>query len=607
MDDIKAREKSISDLLANATYRIDYYQREYRWEASHAYELIDDLATAFHEAQQQRPSVASITDLGGYFLGSIIVIEREGIRFLVDGQQRLTTLTLTLIAIMRRLQEGDQRTAVSNLIMAYVPGSGRTYKLSIEDRQDCMDNLYAQGEYDGNNEDVSIQNLVNRYDNVVERLEERITDATLSDFADWLMTRVMLVEITALREDDAYRTFETMNDRGLRLSYTEMLRGFLLTNIDAGPGRDTASDVWKNTVASLATVGRDEDEAGIRAWFRGQFGQSAEGGDYDEIGGRFHRWAAVNAKEKLGLESSSDYERFITRQFAFHMKWYQFLRETAEGIRISDMPSVRYLGTESITTQYLLHMAALSQGDDDETAHRKIRAVATYLDILIHRRVWNGVSISQRDIRELVYSVARAVRGLTVDELVEWLCLSLNNNSLDFMPNARLSLTSGKKTRVRLILARITEFVETSCGRPSIYEHLIKSGADGYHIEHIWPDHYDYVQEEYEREEDFAIERNWLGGLVLLPGPVNQSLNDQPYEVKRQYYVKDNLLAASLYADAYDYDPKFADFREVSGLEFHPYDHFDRAALKSRQKLYAEIASKIWDVERIVREARSLL
>lgn len=64
-------------------------------------------------------------------------------------------------------------------------------------------------------------------------------------FIDWLLRHVHLVEITAYSDEDAYTIFETMNDRGLSLTQTEMLKGYLLANISDPTKRAQANDQWR--------------------------------------------------------------------------------------------------------------------------------------------------------------------------------------------------------------------------------------------------------------------------------------------------------------------------------------------------------------------------
>jgi uncharacterized protein with ParB-like and HNH nuclease domain len=94
--------KTIAEVLEKKKYSIDYYQREYKWEAKQLTDLVNDLTTKFldlYDAQHARKEVARYP---GYYLGSIIISQKGSEPFIVDGQQRLTTLTL-LLTFLRRL------------------------------------------------------------------------------------------------------------------------------------------------------------------------------------------------------------------------------------------------------------------------------------------------------------------------------------------------------------------------------------------------------------------------------------------------------------------------------------------------------------------------
>ena len=79
-------------------YAIDFYQREYAWQERQVRELIDDLTGKFLDSYESGHSRHEVGGYGHYFLGSIVISHKRGQRFVVDGQQRLTTLTLLLIS-----------------------------------------------------------------------------------------------------------------------------------------------------------------------------------------------------------------------------------------------------------------------------------------------------------------------------------------------------------------------------------------------------------------------------------------------------------------------------------------------------------------------------
>lgn len=94
-----------------------------------------------------------------------------------------------------------------------------------------MEALYNQRPIHENGQPESVQNIMARYRDIESYFPEELSGDVLPYFIDWLIENVHLVEITAYSDDDAYIIFETMNDRGLSLSPTEMLKGFLLANI----------------------------------------------------------------------------------------------------------------------------------------------------------------------------------------------------------------------------------------------------------------------------------------------------------------------------------------------------------------------------------------
>ena len=96
----------------------------------------------------------------------------------------------------------------------------------------------------------SVQNLYERYRDLGEAFPQELRDDALPYFIDWLLENVHLVEITAYSDDDAYTIFETMNDRGLSLSPTDMLKGYLLANIEEAK-RTAANTRWRDRILEL--------------------------------------------------------------------------------------------------------------------------------------------------------------------------------------------------------------------------------------------------------------------------------------------------------------------------------------------------------------------
>ncbi len=294
MKEIRGDAKSIRSLLGGAKFAIDYYQREYRWETKQVVELIDDLTEKFLESHEPGQERAAVEQYGHYFLGSIIISHKDGQKFIIDGQQRMTSTTLLLIHLHRRLEDSDQRAQLADLIFSLKHGK-RSFNLEVPERTPCMDALFNGEPFDDTGRPESVVNILARFQDIEESFT--LPDDALPYFADWLIENVHFVEITAYSDADAYTIFETMNDRGLSLTPTDMLKGYLLAKITDSDLRNEASRVWRDRVAALQECGKEEDADAIKAWLRSQHAQTirerkrgAQPRDFDLIGTEFHRW-----------------------------------------------------------------------------------------------------------------------------------------------------------------------------------------------------------------------------------------------------------------------------------------------------------------------------
>lgn len=609
MKEIRGLAKNIRALLGGAKFAIDYYQREYRWETKQVAELIDDLAEKFlesHEAGNERNAVELY---GHYFLGSIIISDKDGHKFIIDGQQRLTSVTLLLIHLYRQLEDEDQKKEIANLIFSYKVGR-RSFNLDVPERTACMEALFTEEPFEENGQPESVVNIINRFQDIEEAFPEELTGEALPYFADWLIENVHLVEITAYSDADAYTIFETMNDRGLSLTPTDMLKGYLLANITDAERRNEASQVWRKQVASLKQLGKEEDADAIKSWLRSQHAQSirerkrgAQPRDFDLIGTEFHRWVRDH-EEPLGLSGSAAFGRFIQEDLAFYGRWYECIRRAAESMT-EGLEPIHFNAQNSFTLQYPVLLAPLRRGDSEDEIRRKLRIVSTYLDILIARRIWNWKATSYSAMQYNMFQlVILKIRGRPVHELATILTERLDAEEETFASNDRFRLHGMNGKQIHRLLARMTDYVETRSGQASRYsEYIQRRGKNGYEVEHIWANHPKRHEDEFAHPTDFTEYRNRIGGLLLLPKSFNASYGDKPYANKREHYYGQNLLAQSLHEKAYDHNPGFRKFRDESGLAFQPHAEFKKADLDARQELYRQIAEQIWNPKILLREA----
>ena len=417
----------------------------------------------------------------------------------------------------------------------------------------------------------------------------------------------MLVEITAFSDDDAYTIFETMNDRGLSLTPTDMLKGYLLANITDDDSRTQAGNSWKEQMARLLDLGKDEDADCVKAWLRSQYADKirerragAKPEDFDKLGTEFHRWVREN-RSRVGLTSSAEFTLLVTNEFRFYTRAYTRARRAAETYT-NGLTSVFFNAQNSFTLQYPLMMAPLRQDDDDETVTRKMRLVAMFVEIMLARRIWNFKAIDHSTMQYRAFLIMKAIRGMNLETLKANLIRRLSpegtdrDEYIDFETQEAFRLHGTNGPQVHRLLARLTEYAEIQSGEPARYPEYAKRSAKkgGYQIEHIWANHPERFEDEFNHPADFAAYRNRIGGLVLLPGPDNASYSDMTFEQKVNHYAKQNLLAQSLHPIAYDKKPGFRNFRKATGLPFTDKEEFKKADLDDRQALYIALANQCW-------------
>lgn len=605
--EIHGISKNVRELLKGMKYSIDYYQREYKWQTKQVEELLDDLTSRFLEDHDDANPREAVAGYGHYFLGSIVVSNKSGQKFLIDGQQRLTTLTLLLI-YLHNLQRGrEDRVDVADMIFSVKYGK-KSFNLDVPERQAVMEALFGGEDFDPNGHPESVRNIYARYRDIEAHFPEDIKDETLPYFVDWLIENVHLVEITAYNDEDAYTIFETMNDRGLSLSPTDMLKGYLLANIEDEAKRTAAAQTWKRIQQDLTESSADEMADFFKAWLRGQYAQSirehkkhAKPQDFDRLGTEFHRWVR-EFREDMRLKKSDDFYQFVERDMRFYARWYKRLRQASETYTPL-LEDLFHLAQFGFTLQYPILLAAIQPQDEDAVALKKIRIIAAFLENLLARRIWNWHSIAYSTMQYAMFLVMKQVRGKTPQSLAEMLSERLKEDE-SFSANERFNMHKMNRYMIHRLLARMTDFIERESGLPSRYTEYVGNGKVRYEVEHIWADHFEQHKDEFGHPADFAEYRNRIGGLLLLPKSFNASYSDLPYEEKREHYLKQNLLAQSLHPKCYERNPGFLKFIERSELPFKPYDYFKKADLDERQHLYIELAERTWSIERLLNIAQ---
>ena len=610
MREIQGEARTVGQLLRGVKYSVDYYQREYKWKTKQVTELVKDLTSQFLEDYQPDHERRRVEEYSHYFLGSIIISNKDGTNYIVDGQQRLTSLTLLLVYLRNLQQELDlaDRVSIDDLIFSERYGE-KSFNLQVEERTPCMKALFDGDPIEYANGTESVHNLMARYSDIEQEFPDELRGRALPYFIDWLVENVHLVKITAYSDEDAYTIFETMNDFGLSLSATEMLKGYLLTNIADPNRREVANELWKSRIAELNALGKDVEADAFKAWFRSQHAtkirerrKGAKPEDFDRMGTEFHRWLR-DASGDLELTQSNDFFRFIQSDFEFYTRQYMRIAEASVALT-SGLEHIRYNADQGFTLQNIMLLAPLCTDDDDDTVRLKLALTARFVDMLITRRIWNFHSIAYSTMQYSVFLMMRGIRGLGPADLARTLHGMLTKDEDTFASNDRFRVHKQNRYYVHRMLARMTDYVEVGSGNEPRYdEYVAASGRNRYEVEHIWADKPERHTDEFGHAVDFREHRCFIGGLLILPKPSNSSYGAMTYEDKLQHYNTQNLLARSLHPLCYEHNPGFVAFVNRSGLPFRPHEHFKKADLAERGELYRRIAERVWNPDDLLREA----
>lgn len=606
MKEIDGKTHCVRALLESAKYGVDYYQREYKWQTKQMAELISDLTSRFLDDYDDTHSRKNVAEYGYYFLGSIIVCEKEGQHLIVDGQQRLTSLTLLLI-FLHSLQKGrGDAVQIERLIFSEKFGD-RSFNMNVPDRNDCMTALFEGRPYDPTNKPESVTTLLERYQDIEQIFPEELREKPLPYFIEWLLEKVHLVKITAYADEDAYTIFETMNDRGLSLSATDMLKGYLLANIENAEQRQQADKTIKHWLNSFAEHGKETESDFFKTWLRARYAKkqrerkkNAKPGDFDLIGTEYHRWVRDQQAE-LGLQGSDNFNDWIQNDLNFYASEYVNLLKAAKG-EIKGLEEVSYNADHGFTQQFQMLLAPLKPIDSKDVIQKKLKLVACYVDSWINRRLWNFKSMSYSTVQYGVFERTKEIRehGDTVESLKAYLVDLVQKDSQELNFDTVPYLNSWNSKSLHRQLARFTDWLERQSDQPGRYrDYIVRSGKMAYETEHIWADKYTRYKNEFEQQKDFDEHRNKIGCLLILPKKVNGSLNDAEYSFKLTHYIKENVLAKSLHEDAYKNNPGFVQAIRKHDLPFKPHADFTKKELEERNRLYSRLAKTLWSVDRL--------
>ncbi len=239
-------------------FTIPLYQRAYAWTTEESEELFQDLMRAMDGYE------GSIDDLPPYFLGSIVLIKGdEALAEVIDGQQRLTTLTM-LLAALRSFIKSEYVEGLTSFLCEkgnVITGTPKRYRLKLRERDSQFFRKYIQDE--GGIEELKKlhgtslpESQRNIRDNTLGFIRElqKLSEGQLIKLTQFIINRCFLIVVSVSTSDldSAYRIFSVLNSRGLDLSYPDILKAEIISTIPLDE-QDEYATKWEEIESLLGS------------------------------------------------------------------------------------------------------------------------------------------------------------------------------------------------------------------------------------------------------------------------------------------------------------------------------------------------------------------
>jgi hypothetical protein len=583
---IQSQDITVADVF-QAFYAVPEYQREYVWETEQVEQLLTDINAEL--AGNDRAEAPE------YFIGTVVVCPGSGeVLQLIDGQQRMTTLFLTLCAIRDRFEQLKQQPpgALGPQIAATsTDAAGHDHfryrlELQYEDSGDILVRI-AKGQLDKADgvRTRSIANIRNAYEVALRFLAREFGDNTraLRRFYGYLTNKVKLIRIQTKDVAKALKIFETINDRGVGLDSMDLLKNLLLMKASRADF-ERLKVCWKKLQDTIFQVG----EKPLR--FLRYFILSRYDVDVlreDEIYGWFAKnenvcgYAAnpVGFAEEL-LRSAQAYRNFLSGR-------------DQNGNKNRYLENLQELGGKAARQHLILLLAGRHL--PSALFDRLAREVEDLFFVYV---------ITREPTRDFEWNFARwavELRNITnTDDFEAFIALRVTPAKAELSARfrdamQRLYAGSVQQYRLRYILAKLTQQIELEAyGETERTMWLSRYTRGGFEIEHIFPQQpSEEAAAEFGAFEDPNV-ADRLGNLVLVEKAINASLGNRPYSQKRDVYPQSQLLLTRALAERPQVGAKTQIDNAVAKLA--PFPEWNEAAVIKRQKMLAALARSVWRV-----------
>jgi len=607
--DITPGKQNIDAVFSNTRYHIDFYQRDYRWSDEPVLRLLDDVFYKFNEAYDDHkalPPSPEVTEAKypWYYLNTYVTNKIGGKVFIVDGQQRLTTLSLILIKLYHMAKEYGSKTEkwLDHKIAGYA-GVENEFWMNHEGHKAVQQALYENNTADVDiSSGVTAVNMVRNFHTISKWLDRNITSKhKLETFVYYFLHRLVLIDLT-VEQTDVPMVFEVINDRGVKLKPFEILKGKLLGQIDKTVLESKKyNQLWEDRTRAINNFSEDETDRFFRFYLRAKFADNRkEGQAFD---GDYHRIIFTSAfDERLGLaHNQASVIAFLDGPFSYYASLYEKALDAF--YNDEDSPFI-YNRVNDLDGAFHLILASCTQGDPEE--EEKLRLLPLELDRAFALLQLQG-AYDSNTFQEILFKISVEIREKSAADIRpvfdKYLTVELARQRLTetespfkyaFFKQTGIGLNARFK---RYFFARIEEFLAEKMNlqmKHSINDLVSKTGSrTGFHIEHVLAHNEENIAL-FGDDERFEQERNRLGAILLLKGRDNISSNNESYAEKLKTYANTLYWNETLREDSYKSKLDMTQLKKDYELDLIPIENFGPNDIEARQQLLFKIASNIW-------------
>lgn len=527
---IDAKESKMGLILSNSkeAYKVPIYQRPYAWKKDQWDDLFED--------------IINLEPNDTHFLGSIVVVpeKEEGARLgstnyfqIVDGQQRITTILIWLSA-MRDIAKEKGNDELANHIT-------KTYLFATEFKEGKEINIpkIHLAEADLN---PLLNLLYGKERNGTHRIYEcydyfkKITES--ENYWEILTENISLVHINAFNQFNAFRLFETLNDRGLELSGADLIKNFILMKVSNN--REVfidAVDEWNDMYGKIKDL---EPVTFIRRYMLSNYrGKTSKTKLYEEIKKKFS-----NKKDEEILEFVKDLNKNATIYEKIYNK--QFSSE-----KINKILSILQLIEVSPSYTLLLKIFSLldEEIENEKDVEKNIMKILKLIESF-HIR-WSICGLSTSRLDQIYNNICMNLSEIPKDsnssknylELIkEILTKEIRGNADDgiFKSNFLSRTFNSNDKRTKYILWKLSEPSEEMIFDVNVVqtEHIMPQNLRKEWIKYLMRN----SSKSHEKIRAIHKEKlNLIGNLTIIKGEWNQSMSNKLFENKRPEYTKSDF------------------------------------------------------------------